>query len=179
MSISRNFHGSYAKLNRHIFKLLTEKLDEKIKEVTKKPANQQKDTAYRYLTDKDISKLGGKRVTNTFKTFMGHLVWKCKGLVLFVDAHDTPHIPKKFFNKACEITVSGCPSKVVINLLKTNRQVVFMVLFLGFVFWVVILFHNVYTLTSTQQLLFTLSASFLPFRMRFLMQMKSLQDLNY
>ena len=105
--------------------------------------------------------------------------WKCQGLVLFVDAGDIPRIPKKFFLIAYEISVSSCPGKIVINLLRKIRRVVLMVLFLRFVLWGVILFHNVNTLTTTQQLLFALSGSFLPFLIQFLMQVRALNEKNF
>ena len=92
--------------------------------------------------------------------------WMINDLVLFMDSEDTPRVPVRLFNKVCSIHVPGVPGPVYrgqIDALKQLSKVLFMVFM---VVIAVMVFGEVYSISSTNQLIATVAGSFIPLLFR-------------
>ncbi len=99
-------------------------------------------------------------------------VWKTKGLVLFLSNDNTPRIPKKLFRRVCSLKAPGCPGPVYQGMFVAIKQLLYMVLFLGFVIIVLMTFGTVYKVSSSNQVLMTLAGGFLPFIVKYILRKK-------
>ena len=93
----------------------------------------------------------------------GSLTWHVRSLVLFVDRHDVPRIPRALFHHLCAIEAPGCPGPVNKSLLAAFGRLVVMFTFLAFVFVAVSAFGSSYDASSTSRMLLTVASGFLPF----------------
>ena len=92
--------------------------------------------------------------------------WMINDLVLFVDSEDTPRIPRQLFDEVTQIRVDGVPGPVYQGHLEALRQLVRIVLFIGFVFIIVLSFGAVYRVSSTNQTIAVVVGGFLPMILR-------------
>jgi len=92
--------------------------------------------------------------------------WMINDLVLFVDSEDTPRIPKQLFDEVTQIRVAGVPGPVYRGHLEALRQLLKIVLFIGFVFVIVLSFGAVYRVSSTNQTMAVVVGGFLPVILR-------------
>ena len=103
----------------------------------------------------------------------GKLYWKVKCLIFFVDKKDRPRIPQELFTRICEIEAPGCPGPVHESLINATKHLMYMIVFLLFVVLVVLAFGNFYEISTTNQMLLTLSSGFVPFVIRFVLTPKA------
>lgn len=189
------FNSVYAKyklLNEMIFKQVQDKLHERIRAVTRQRTDKQLNHAFKYLTAREETELHkdyfenvrvskGKAATTAnvdvstvfdrLEYQDDQLVWKVNSLVMFVDKKDKPRIPVELFQRVSdEDKVPDCPGSVPHNMVIALKQLLYMVIFLAFVTLVVVTFHQVYDMTTTNQLLLTLGGGFVPFLVKRFLQ---------
>lgn len=160
MAKCKRLYKEYADLNEKVFDLFSSRLDDAISELTSLTSDKQRNTAFKYLEKETLEDSGP---SSFFSKEGGELRWHCKALVCFVDVTDTPRMPRLLFDLICQLEVPGSPGKLVLRVLDVIKDILFMVLFLAFVLFVVMMFRAVHVLTTTQQMLFTLAGSLLPF----------------
>lgn len=97
-------------------------------------------------------------------------------LLLFIDSNEKPLIPSQFFYKACEMPIPHLPGSLAKNFLKAFLNFFLILLFLIFVTIVVMTFGEIYSLSSTNQMLATLAGGFLPFFIEHIIEIHSTQE---
>ena len=88
--------------------------------------------------------------------------WFVNDLVLFVDSHDRPRIPRRLFDDVCSIDLPASPGPPGRALVVATCRFGKIVVFLTFVFSIVFAFGDSYRVSSVKQLLATLAGGFLP-----------------
>ena len=152
-----NVYIQYLKLNKALFSEIKHRIKD-ISEVTSLPSYLQENRGFKaaeaseqadYESTDDLS----KEQKNT---------WIINDLILFIDNDDNPRIPKKLFEETCEIRVPGSPGPVYRNLLYATGKFCVIITFIVFVFIVVLMFGDVYKVSSTNQMLATMAGGFVP-----------------
>ena len=152
-----NVYIQYLKLNKALFSDIKSRI-KGIMDVTSLPSYLQENRGFKaaeaseqadYESTDDLS----KENPNT---------WIINDLILFIDNDDNPRIPKKLFEETCEITVPGSPGPVYRNLLYATGKFLVIITFIVFVFIVVLMFGDVYKVSSTNQMLATMAGGFVP-----------------
>lgn len=88
--------------------------------------------------------------------------WEAKSLMLFLNRNDTFHIPKEFFFNLIKSRSCYCPGPVHILYVKAFVELIWILLFLGFVMMVVLAFADANQISGTNQTMTTLAGGFLP-----------------
>ena len=195
-SCYNHVYEQYVKMNKAVFDMFKNKLTDEITKVTRKPSNEQDNTAFYYFKkDPDAPDVElqdaneERRIEDTDDIAVDsnapqHLVkkppfsrdkvlhWTLKDAIVFVDKKDKPRIPLKLFREISKIKAPGCPGPIVPNLLAATRNFLYMVIFLLFVLIVVMSFGNIYEISTTNQMIVTLAGGFLPFVIRFVLSPK-------
>ncbi|XP_013419982.1 uncharacterized protein LOC106180515 [Lingula anatina] len=154
-------YKTYLDLSKKIISDVNGRIPE-VKEVTRLPSHLQQNEAFKLKIETDYDQEGIEAdFSPKHKTD-----YEISNLVLFVDRNDTPRIPRKLFEKMCQIEVAGSPGPVYKNLLRATAKFVCILIFLLFVFIVVATFGNIYKISTTNQMFATLAGGFIPFMLR-------------
>lgn len=201
-----NAYMKYAKLNHKLFDYIKAKMNSDVQAVTLYREDKQVNTAFKYFTMRDLQELRQQNVEiemdsdtesvstpqtlksrsrlsteqshiDTIEYVKEKLFWKMNCLIFFVDTKDKPRIPKELFRQVCEIKAPGCPGPIHKSLMKATKELMYMVVFFIFVFLVILSFGDFYEISTTNQMLLTLSSGFVPFVVRFVLSPK-VEDLT-
>lgn len=155
-----NVYDNYLKFNQTVIGDIIKRVDD-LQKVACLSSDEQENMAFQVKTVEEDYQI--KTRLNTRKKKLRFDVGQ---LLLFFDSHDTPRIPKRLFQRLCQIQISGCPGPVYLNLLHATGRFLVIVLFLFFVSIVVMAFGEVYRVSSTNQMAATLAGGLLPWLFR-------------
>ena len=161
-------YHQYATMNKSVFEMFKEKMKDEITKVTRLAEKDQKNTAFHYFKAGEVE---GEQPTDSANSDRYHVDpfgqksfhWTLNDAVLFVDRKDKPRIPLKLFHMISKIKAPGCPGSVFMSQLAATRRFLYMVVFLLFVLIVIMSFGNIYSISTTNQMLATLAGGFIPF----------------
>ena len=154
-----NVNMKYLKLNKALFSEVRNRLGRDIEEFTQLPEDLQENRGFKACEASQQAEY--ESIDDISAKLSYH--WDINDMILFVDKHDTPRIPKKLFDDVCAINVAGSPGPVYKSLLEATGKFMVIILFLVFVFIVVMSFGESYKISSTNQMLATMAGGFMPF----------------
>lgn len=149
----------YLKMNKVIFAEVHKRIKD-LDQVTSLPSKLQENRGFKAQESVE------KTVYENCDSVVPVRHWLINDLVLFMDSEDTPRIPVKLFKDVCSIHVPGVPGPVYrgqLDALKQLGKVLFMVFM---VVIAVMVFGEVYSISSTNQLIATVAGSFIPLLFR-------------
>ncbi|XP_076467860.1 uncharacterized protein LOC143298784 isoform X2 [Babylonia areolata] len=152
-----NVYLNYLTFNKTIIDDMIDRTTEDLRKIASMPSSQQANAAFQVkcVDEED-------EIQPQLNFEKNEIRWKVGQLLLFLDSHDTPRIPLRFFQKLCQVRVHGAPGPVYINLLAATGKFMIIVVFLMFVMIVVMAFGNVMAMSSTNTTLATLAGGFVP-----------------
>ncbi|ESO06692.1 hypothetical protein HELRODRAFT_188453 [Helobdella robusta] len=154
-----NMEKKYLKLNKVIFAEVTRRIRD-LESVTCLPSFLQENRGFK------SQELNEQADYENPDSIVPKKHWMINDLVLFMDSCDTPRIPRKLFKEVCNIRVSGVPGPVYRGQLDALQQLAKVMFFVWLVVIAVMVFGEVYTISSTNQLIATVAGSFLPLILR-------------
>ena len=161
----------YLKMNKMIFAEVNKRVQE-LDKVTSLPSFLQENVGFK-ASDTTVN------FYENHDTIIPVRHWLLNDLILFMDSEDTPRIPLSLFKKICSIKVPGVPGPVYrgqLDALKQLAKVLFMVFL---VVIAVMVFGEVYSISSTNQLIATVAGSFIPLLFRsFIFKQKDEVEVN-
>ncbi|OWF54686.1 hypothetical protein KP79_PYT04408 [Mizuhopecten yessoensis] len=179
--------AKYLVFNKTILSTVMAKSEDEVKKVSWQSEDQQGNTAFQLKSE--IPEAPGsfsEPIAHSKSAYTdrpvvvvkdGHLKWKIKRLVMFLDKKDTPYITQKFFFDTSKMPCSGSPGPLLNNLCGAISGFLVIIVFLLFVMLVVITFGDMYEVNSSNQTLATLAGGFLPWVFRNVL-FKSAADLT-
>ncbi|CAL1536303.1 unnamed protein product [Lymnaea stagnalis] len=160
-NIFSKVHEVYKEYHKVIHKLLMDIKKDDITEVAKREATDQENTVFRVVGDMATNKANVTDPRVQVKNCQPY--WATTGMLLFLDQHDTPYTPEKFFHETIDLNYYQCPGPIYKNVWLAVLQFLQIVLFLMFVFVVVMAFGDAYKVSTTNQLLATVVTGVVPF----------------
>ncbi|ESO88793.1 hypothetical protein LOTGIDRAFT_165207 [Lottia gigantea] len=92
--------------------------------------------------------------------------WDTSGFLIFLDKQDKPFFPEKFFFQVIEMKYHGCPGPLYVNIYRAFKEFLKIIIFLIFVIIVIMAFGDMYSISSTNQMIATGAGGLLPFVFR-------------
>ena len=189
LTVLNKVEAKYKQLAAELFDHIQGKLKDQLDETVIIRGSEQKNFAFKFFSKQDLRGLNAKRQLSILSDVHGKLpdVYNEKlkrkehklhitlhSVVLFLDKWDCPRIPKRLFQKVCQIKCPGCPGPIHENLFVALKELSYMVLFIFFVLIVVMAFGDAYEISTTNQLLLTVVGGFAPFVVRVILKPKQI-----
>lgn len=150
-----NMEKKYLKMNKMLFLEVTKRI-QSIESVTCLPSYLQENRGFK------SQELNEQAFYENIDEIVPIKHWFINDLVLLMDSDDTPRIPRKLFKEVCNIRVPGVPGPIYRGQLDALKQLAKVLFFIFLVIIAVMIFAEVYSLSSTNQLIATVAGSFLP-----------------
>lgn len=155
----------YLEFNKSINQLIVEKIRPNVENVAMLDSEDQKNTAFQVQTKHaNFNRENEKDVELVVKD--NTLKWRIRRLIMFLDVHDRPYLPEKFFKATYNMNTTGVPGPLINNIVQASCRFLCICVFLMFVVLIVLAFGDEYQISGTNQMLATLVGGFLPWVFR-------------
>ena len=170
--------SSVGKTYESFAKVVNSEIQDKTGKSLKITAKQPKETQQRQAFSVPLQRYSAKGMTLLADREDTDLKWKASRLALFLDKNDIPYLSSSFFYRIVNMGHAFCPKPVYKMYFMALVELIWIMLFLGFVMLVVVAFGGAHNISETNQTLATLASGLLPFAFRKLFKSSSVAKLD-